>query len=448
MDYKDLITAPEAEMYIEALKPIPLRDIGSQAWLKQHEMLEKLNAQAHTNALMDTDEFVHEAFISLDKLAFLVYELVSLEMWRERVRPELEALGYAEQSTVAPYMIHYHEATVINLLEAVLYHREAVEALGDAAIDLIDYCQRACTYLLARTEEDFEREVEQENLSARDMDSMTGQAQLNYQTRTLRFNMAVKTVAIFRYLTDHVTCLSLSAVTRMLNTHDMIQTLVALVVSPPWSQRHDGQLLKFTDEGKWVDVPHQNQFQLTKPEAQVWLALYNLLMEPECRRKYEYNSHSKAEILRLRGFMNEVLLDQIPVLVELRRALEELSLMEPPAPDTSIVLEQLPEIRQGLEKINGGRWAQLAAYQNKKVFNPDEQTRKAQAKLLAETYSLDMLDSLFPEQPKCVVCGADAVNRCSRCQSEWYCRRQCQVEHWPKHKAACNLMSAAAEGKE
>ena len=37
---------------------------------------------------------------------------------------------------------------------------------------------------------------------------------------------------------------------------------------------------------------------------QVWLTCYNLLMEPECRRKYEYTTHNKAQILKLRGSMN------------------------------------------------------------------------------------------------------------------------------------------------
>lgn len=51
-------------------------------------------------------------------------------------------------------------------------------------------------------------------------------------------------------------------------------------------------------------MPRHERFQLTKPEAQVWLALYNLLMEPECRRKYEFTTHNKNEVLKLRGHLN------------------------------------------------------------------------------------------------------------------------------------------------
>ena len=41
-------------------------------------------------------------------------------------------------------------------------------------------------------------------------------------------------------------------------------------------------------------------------------------------------------------------------------------------------------------------------------------------------------------KPGCVVCGgAVAKHRCSRCHSERYCGRDCQVKHWPVHKSKC-----------
>eukprot|EP00056_Hartaetosiga_gracilis_P003412 m.63514 g.63514 ORF g.63514 m.63514 type:complete len:86 (+) comp11443_c0_seq4:743-1000(+) len=59
---------------------------------------------------------------------------------------------------------------------------------------------------------------------------------------------------------------------------------------------------------------------------------------------------------------------------------------------------------------------------------------------LASTYNYDTLECMFPNAPKCAVCGHEATKRCSYCKSEWYCRRQCQVEHWPKHKAVCAVL--------
>lgn len=36
----------------------------------------------------------------------------------------------------------YHEASVVNLLEVMLYHRTAAESCDDALVELIDYCYR------------------------------------------------------------------------------------------------------------------------------------------------------------------------------------------------------------------------------------------------------------------------------------------------------------------
>jgi hypothetical protein len=44
----------------------------------------------------------------------------------------------------------YHEATIVNLLEVVLFHKHACVACGDAIVELVDYCHRKLTYLAAR----------------------------------------------------------------------------------------------------------------------------------------------------------------------------------------------------------------------------------------------------------------------------------------------------------
>ena len=43
--------------------------------------------------------------------------------------------------------------------------------------------------------------------------------------------------------------------------------------------------------------------------------------------------------------MNEVLLDQIPSLIDLQRYLEQLSIMEPSAMKKDIILEQVSEVK-------------------------------------------------------------------------------------------------------
>ena len=44
-------------------------------------------------------------------------------------------------------MTVFNECNIVNLLETTLFHSAAVESLGDAAVDLADYCVRQMTAL-------------------------------------------------------------------------------------------------------------------------------------------------------------------------------------------------------------------------------------------------------------------------------------------------------------
>eukprot|EP00055_Hartaetosiga_balthica_P014926 m.85094 g.85094 ORF g.85094 m.85094 type:complete len:452 (-) comp8728_c2_seq1:232-1587(-) len=443
----DILQASEAEQYVDALEAIPIEYIGQGRWLKQHELLEKLNVQSHINAVLQKDDFVKDFFLSLDKVNLLVYELILIEVWREKVKPRLEKLDYAKNNSMLPYMVQFHEATVANLLESIMFFQEVCEAASENVLDIIDYCHRSIQHLNSRGEDEIDEEDRMEKLNPKEMNMMTPQQQLNYQTRTLQFQVCIRSVAIFRYLTDHITSLPLSGMTRILNTLDLPSALVTLVISPPWTRERDGKTQKLGENNEWVDVPPGDRFNLTKNEGQVWIALYNLLMEPECRKKYAFTTYNKNHILKLRSHLNDVVINQMPVLGDLRRYLEELSLMEPPAPSGGVVIEQLPELRQHILRSKKS-WDEVAQYQLKKVFNASEKTRMKQAKALASTYNFDTLESMFPDAPKCAVCGHDATKRCSYCKSEWYCRRQCQVEHWPKHKAICVVIRKQLQDTE
>ena len=176
-------------------------------------------------------------------------------------------------------------------------------------------------------------------------------------------------------------------------------------------------------------------------DGQVWIALFQLLVS-DLRQKYEFNSYRKSTIMKLRPRLNEYIVDQIPVLVELQRFLDQLSFYEPESAKSDLILEQLPEIRRSLLKKYKGKWGEIAENQLRDYFSVDSEGFKMLAKTLSNTYSLENLENFIPEPPKCVVCGEKAGKKCSRCQNEWYCRRECQVGHWSKHKKACDLISA------
>jgi len=82
------------------------------------------------------------------QITTLVHDLILTELWREEIYPEL--MKQSPKSTFGIYTILYHEAACINLIETILYHPNAAETLGDASLDLIDYCFRSLNLMLTR----------------------------------------------------------------------------------------------------------------------------------------------------------------------------------------------------------------------------------------------------------------------------------------------------------
>lgn len=246
-------------------------------------------------------------------------------------------------------------------------------------------------------------------------------------------------------------------------TTDMICLLVELLLVNPWSKKENGKILKFQD-GQWGEVAPSNLLLLTKTESQLWLSLYNLLLDEECRKKYHYTANNKNVILKVRAaipvlspllsslvlsslhslslspvsvffppllsahlfvfplqllpFLNDVLIDQIPNLADLRNFLTSLQVHEPPAPTSipsSFLIQQLPEIRQHLLKQNV---QEVREHQEARVFpeltREDEETEDELTRL-SNTFRHVQL-----EKPKCQTCHkANASKRCARCKKQW-----------------------------
>ena len=83
----DFLTPYEAEHLINDLHDIDLKEYGSKKWFRQHETIDRLNIQAHRNALGSTDEFVMDTFVTLDKIPTLVNDLLTGEVWKAKIFP-------------------------------------------------------------------------------------------------------------------------------------------------------------------------------------------------------------------------------------------------------------------------------------------------------------------------------------------------------------------------
>lgn len=145
--------------------------------------------------------------------------------------------------------------------------------------------------------------------------------------------------------------------------------------------------------------------------------------------------------------MNEVLIDQLPMLTPLWRALEEMQLMQDNnvKQNSSFVVEVVPEIRAKI--MHGRNWREIGKYQAENYFCKNPVGHEADMKRMMQLYTSDVFED-FMEDPKCAECGKVATQRCSKCKNAWYCSRDCQLRQWKAHKPICTVISQGNKIKD
>ena len=284
------LSALEAEAYVEALAPLRLDEYGSPKWHQQHEYLEKLNLQSHYNIIHRGDEFVKEALVDLDKMPTVIHELIAAEIWKHKVWPMIEA-DISEHSRIRAYNCLYHEATIAALIEATFFHSDACEAAGERAMEMVDYCARKVHWLVTRPPPSTKARSTKEIIAEAEDEVES----LKVQADEINFNCAMVALTMLRYLTDHMHALHVSVAQRLVKHHDFVASLAALLDIAPWkktektvietadeenegkTKKHKTTRHKVFEDNKWNMVEPGSRV-ICKPEAQVWLALYNLIM--------------------------------------------------------------------------------------------------------------------------------------------------------------------------
>ena len=438
----------EAEAIVESLRVTSLDEIGTRAWYQQHEHIEKLNIQALVNSRLETDEYIKEFLITHDKIQLLVHDLLLVEIWKENIFSLYMKESLDPKASFPCYLILYHEATVVNLLETILFYKETCEALEDISLDLIGFCNRKLVRLLANVQA-YQQELcvmssdleQSESIKRMIEKGQNLMAELEEQNKSLNFQIMTHCVTILRHLVSNLDCLPLGASRMILNTIDLPLQIVEMIEKQPWTRKEkDNKLFKYWD-GKWHLVPSGERIKLTKTETQLWLIIIQLLLAPNCQRRYEYNEFKKNSILRLRAHIPEYLIDQLPALLELQRYLHNLSIMDPPMPKKELIIESDHNMHEALLAQYKGRFKEIGEERKKDILFPSEEDLRYQAGRFVDTYDLDVIHTLSEGRPHCAGCGGEAEHRCSRCRNEWYCSRQCQVQSWSKHKEICSLIA-------
>jgi hypothetical protein len=100
------------------------------------------------------------------------------------------------------------------------------------------------------------------------------------------------------------------------------------------------------ENNDWKEVPSTDLLRLTKLEGQPWLAIFHLTTSKACRESYGLDEYRKSQLMRLRKYIHETLIDQLPVLADVARYLDELCILGVP-----------PSGQGGVHRSSNGNWS-------------------------------------------------------------------------------------------
>ena len=197
----------------------------------------------------------------------------------------------------------------------------------------------------------------------------------------------------------------------MLEVHDFPLLMVPLIEEPPWTRHRQVEKVeggrtstkavweKLNDNNEWSEVLPTDLLLLTKNEGQPWLALFHLTASKTCRETYGLDEFRKAQLVRLRRYIHEALMDQVPVLQEVARYLDELSMLGVPAAgvrtasSSGLLLQRVDSLRE-LVVGDGGDVAGLIMNQWNNIFLVVTDAADDQLKRICnEVYGGDTNDS-------------------------------------------------------
>ena len=468
----DLMTQYESEEIIsKKLSEISFNEIGSSEFIKHHAYLSKLNMQEMKNILTGGEDIIMTQFIDHDKLKLLIKELYTVNTFKEKVYPTIKE-KITTLSSIKTYFILYHEAVIVNLLENFLYSITACQACEDYLVDVIEYCYKMISKYVSYKMKNpndtinygnnsslFGNEQINENLSLEEKikkineqakDKTNDIKEMDEKFKEIEFQIAMSCINILRYISDHLEQLPFPVRHHMMNVKDVPILFVTLMELRPWRRK----VLKYNEKSKAkeeVEEIYENnnwttimQHKYPKLEAQILITVYNLVMNQDNNKKYEITEYRQNQLLRLRKYFTEDLYDQIPQMMNLYRSLENMSLMT-----YGNTLTVNPFIVEMVPILSGNKMFKLTQDEINKIGNYviknnfENLTREKLAKELEpvnEIYNLDNIE-YFMEDPVCAQCGKLANSRCSRCKSEWYCSKECQIKRWKEHKTVCKTLA-------
>lgn len=267
------------------------------------------------------------------------------------------------------------------------------------------------------------------------------------------FQVCIQNLNVLRVIVSTLRDCPLAVASRVFSKYDVPYLLCVLIDMQVWVRTNptrQGEREKFRD-GSWKRFTGQ----VCQAEASSWISLLILMSSEEVRSGAYQLTHTRIEaLLRLRKYLSEGIMDQIPQLRDFQRVLEELNVTRSIGGGYSCLLTKAsspgghslsPFAIVEVETESFYERLMTRDIINKiPTFSPMEV--QDMCKAFAETYENIVLGieedteevNEFIPPPQCKVCRGKADQRCSQCKAVVYCSESCQLKDWDScHKFVC-----------
>lgn len=182
----------------------------------------------------------------------------------------------------------------------------------------------------------------------------------------------------------------------------------------------------------------------------------HMMVSMDVLSKYnENNSYARNQLLKVKTLITPGLIDQIPILYELKNYLERLSMINSQTGSnfSSVMVVSQSRLHDQLRR-EVGKWTfdreriklDLECPEFKKLIDKLMEMYMDQMDLGQKVLLKKKLDKqkkkAETEQTTCAKCGKEAGKRCSECKKYYYCSKKCQKKDLKSnHKNECKLHS-------
>ncbi|ETW53283.1 hypothetical protein PFUGPA_04910 [Plasmodium falciparum Palo Alto/Uganda] len=424
--------------HVTNIKNMDILQLFSKDWMIYHEHIVYINVYLHNhkdiidiiqdermNIILKKFELILRDLIKIYFIRFLYFEKkeenISILNKNEKVQYE----NMMDEDTlnhirISSYILMYHELSLLNILEFILYSDHVYEHIETYMINIISYVySNLVSFLGTKSEQYFVKPISEMLIN----EMVLEEEDNTYNIDKLKIYLNI--INILRNITDRIHLLNNTVVNKIVD-YDMLLILIPLIEKKPW--RHQ-----------------------------------NYVFEKNEKIKKEY------KIKELRKYMNEHMYEQLPPIKSLHTFIEHLYISKSIFPDKKnsyLMIDVVPEIfdeikndvlknkkdimslfnniRIKKELLKNISDVYLCIYEfdqeNKRNKNKSSQNEEHKKMIKQEKEKINETENKQNDDEcyLCNNCKELAELQCSQCKKTYYCSKECQMKDWINHRDVCS----------